>query len=144
MPVNWVLVADASRARIFESQVLGKGLREIEDHVNPTGRAHSRDLLADAGGHTYANAGARQGYSSQPRSDPVAHEVEVFAKRLAERLEKARLEGRYTRLYVIAPPRFLGLLREKRSKDVERLVEREVAKDVAQLDPAAIAAQIWG
>ena len=39
---------------------------------------------------------------------------------------------------------FLGLLREKRTKDVERLIEREIAKDVAQLDPAAIAAQIWG
>jgi protein required for attachment to host cells len=144
MPVNWVLVADACRARIFESQALGKGMREVEDHVNPTGRAHGRDLLAENGRHTYANAGARQGYSSQPRSDPVEHEVETFAKRLADRLEKARLEGRYGRLYVIAPPRFLGLLRDKRTKDVERLVEREVPKDVARLDPGAIVAQIWG
>lgn len=142
MPANWVVVADACRARIFETRALGRGLHEIEDFTNPAGRAHSSDLLTDASGGTYSNGGAR--HATTPHTDPVEHEVEMFAKRLADRLEKARCEGRFERLYVIAAPRFLGLLREKRSKEISRLVEREIAKDVAQLDTVAIAAQIWG
>src|SRR5882724_13483547 len=86
MATKWVIVADASRARIFETRALGRGLREIEDLVNPNGRARSSDLLSDAGGRTYSNTGARSG-KTQPRSDPVEHEVEVFAKRLADRIE---------------------------------------------------------
>jgi protein required for attachment to host cells len=144
MPAKWVVVADASRARIFETRALGRGLHEIEDMPNPVGRARSNDLLADAGGRSYASAGARQGHTTQPRTDPVEHEVEMFAKRLADRLERARCEGRFEQLYVIAAPRFLGLLRGKRSKEIERLIEREIAKDVAQLDTTAIASQLWG
>lgn len=144
MPANWVVVADACRARIFETRALGRGLHEIEDFANPAGRAHSGELLTDAGGRSYASAGARHGNSVQPRTDPVEHEVELFAKRLADRLEKARCEGLFEKLYVVAAPRFLGLLREKRSKEIDRMIEREIAKDMAQLDPAAIAAQIWG
>jgi protein required for attachment to host cells len=144
MPANWVVVADACRARIFETRALGRGLHEIEDLINPAGRAHGNELLSEAGGRPLGGAGARQGHTTVPRTDPVEHEVEMFAKRLAERLEKARCEGRFERLYIIAAPRFLGLLREKRSKEIGRLVEREIAKDVAQLDIAAIATQIWG
>ncbi len=144
MPAKWVVVADACRARIFETRALGRGLQEIEDMTNPLGRAHSCELLADAGGRTYASAGARQGHTTQPRTDPVEHEVEMFAKRLADRLEKARCDGRFEQLYVIAAPRFLGLLREKRGKEIERLVQREIAKDIAQLDPAAITTLLWG
>ncbi len=144
MPAKWVVVADACRARIFETRALGRGLQEIEDMTNPLGRAHSSELLADAGGRTYASAGARQGHTTQPRTDPVEHEVEMFAKRLADRLEKARCDGRFEQLYVIAAPRFLGLLREKRGKEIERLVQREIAKDIAQLDPAAITTLLWG
>jgi len=141
MSTKWVIVADASRARIFEARALGRGLREIEEIANPAGRAHSKDLLADAGGRTYGNASTRQG-SAQPRSDPVEHEVEVFAKRLADRIEQGRVERRFERLCFVAPPRFLGLLREKCCRETGKLVEFELAKDLSQLDAAAIDAHL--
>jgi len=141
MSTRWVVVADASRARIFETRALGRGLREIEDLDNPAGRAHSHDLLADAGGRTYANVGARQG-KTEPRSDPVEHEVELFAKRLADRIEQGRVERRFERLCLVAPPRFLGLLREKCCRETGKLVEFELAKDLSRLDAAAIDAHL--
>lgn len=137
MSTRWVVVADASRARIFETRALGRGLKEIEDLVNPNGRAHSNDLLADHGGRTYAHTGARAG-KSQPRSDPVEHEVEMFAKRLADRIEQGRVERRFDRLCFVAPPRFLGLLREKCCRETGKLIEFELAKDLSQLDAASI------
>jgi protein required for attachment to host cells len=141
MSTRWVIVADASRARIFETRALGRGLREIEDLANPNGRAHSSDLLSDAGGRTYSNNGARAG-KTQPRSDPVEHEVEVFAKRLADRIEQGRVERRFDALCFVAPPRFLGLLREKCCRETGKLVEFELAKDLSQLDAAAIDAHL--
>lgn len=137
MSTKWVVVADASRARIFETRALGRGLREIEDLANPAGRAHSNDLLADAGGRTYSNAGARPGHT-QARSDPVEHEVQMFAKRLADRIEQGRVERRFEGLCLVAPPRFLGLLRDKCCRETGKLVEFELAKDLSQLDAAAI------
>ena len=142
MATKWVIVADACRARIFETRALGRGLREVEDFVNPNGRAHSSDLLTDAGGRTYSHSGARGQGKTEPRSDPVEHEVEMFAKRLADRIEQGRVERRFERLCLVAPPRFLGLLREKCSRETGKLVEFELAKDLAQLDPAAIDAHL--
>jgi protein required for attachment to host cells len=141
MSTKWVVVADASRARIFEARTLGRGLREIEDFANPVGRAHSGDLIADSGGRTYASMGARQG-KTQPRSDPVEHEVELFAKRLADRIEQGRVERRFERVCFIAPPRFLGLLRDKCCREIGKVVEFELAKDLSQLDAAAIDAHL--
>jgi protein required for attachment to host cells len=141
MTTKWVIVADASRARIFEARALGRGLKEIADLANPAGRAHSHDLLADAGGRTYGHTGGRQG-KTEPRSDPVEHEVEVFAKRLADRIEQGRVERRFEKLCFVAPPRFLGLLREKCCRETGKLVEFELAKDLANLDAAAIDAHL--
>lgn len=137
MSTRWVIVADASRARIFETRALGRGLHELEDLANPAGRAHRSDLLADAGGRTYSSSGARSG-TSEPRSDPVEHEVEVFAKRLADRIEQGRVERRFERLVFVAPPRFLGLLRDKCCRETGKLVEFELAKDLSRLDAATI------
>jgi len=53
----------------------------------------------------------------------------LFAKRLADRIEQGRVERRFERLCFVAPPRFLGLLREKCSRETAKLVEFELAKD---------------
>jgi len=46
----WVVVADASRARIFEAAELPEPLREIEDLVQPEGRMPERALQSDRPG----------------------------------------------------------------------------------------------
>ena len=48
-----------------------------------------------------------------PRTDPKELEAERFAGQIVEALEQARREGLFGVLVVAAPPRFLGLLRER-------------------------------
>jgi protein required for attachment to host cells len=141
---TWVVVADASRARILEiPRRRRRELRELQDFVNPAARAHSRDLLADAHGRYYPKGGRGQpAHAAEPGTDPVGHEVELFAKRVADVLEKARIELRYGELCLIAPPQFLGLLRENLSKETLKLVRKEIPKDLSRLDAAEIRAYV--
>ena len=74
------------------------------------------------------------GDSSGQRVTPVEHETELFSKTLARYLDKARNEHRYDKLYLIAPPEFLGLMRENLSKEVRKLTAEEINKDLSWFD----------
>jgi protein required for attachment to host cells len=111
MPTTtWIVAADASRARVFEITEPGRRLREVETFDHPEGRANN----------------------GEPRSEaPVEHGNELFSKTLARYLEKARGQHRYDKLYLIAPPEFLGLMRENLSKEVRKLTAEEINKDLS-------------
>jgi protein required for attachment to host cells len=61
------------------------------------------------------------------------HEMVVFAKRLAGRLEEARNAGELDRLVLVAAPRFLGQLRTQLSNSVADLVALTIDKELTTL-----------
>lgn len=109
-------------------------LHEIEDLANPAGRANSRELETDGRGRFYGKGEREQGHTAEPSVNPVEHETELFSKRVGEFLDQARIEHRYDKLCLIAYPKFLGLMRQNLSKEVQKLVEDEVPKDISGLD----------
>jgi protein required for attachment to host cells len=141
MATTWILSADASRARIL--QVTGRDrLDEVESFDNPAGRMHDRDLLADSharfdghGGDGRPAGGASGGPGSD-REEMSASELEAakFCKEIGRYLDHARTAHRYDRLFLIAPPRFLGMMRKEIGKEVEKLVEEELDKDLSWFD----------
>jgi protein required for attachment to host cells len=133
MAKKWIVVADSSRARVFEVANREKHLREIEDMVNPDGRANNRELESDAAGRYYGRGERMQGHSAGTTINAVEHEVEWFAKRVSEYLDKARTENRYDALCVVAAPKFLGLLRENFTKETRNKVTEELSKDISRL-----------
>lgn len=141
MQITWIVVADASRARMIERR--GGTTTEIAAFLNPEGRAHARDIGSDANGRLPkggSNSGA--GHAAGPDTDPVEHAVGMFAKRVARSLDEARVQGRYQSLCLVAPPKMLGLLRAELSTEVSRRVTQEVAKDLTALDVPAILARL--
>lgn len=48
MTITWILIADSSRARIFEKKESEKHLREVDDFVNAAGRSEDNELQTDA------------------------------------------------------------------------------------------------
>lgn len=141
MANTWIVAADSSRARIL--QVAGQErLVEIEDMLNPAARLDNRDLTSDAhprfsghGGDARAGAGRTGGPGSDRQEMGAAeHATELFAKRLGDYLDKARTQHRYDELLVLAPPKFLGMLRKKLGREVEKLVADEVPKDLSWFD----------
>ena len=117
-------------------------LVEIQDFVNPKGRMEDRELITDAqprfSGHGgVGKSGARP--TSGPGSDrqessAVEHETELFAKQIDRYLDQARVKGRFGKLYLVAPPKFLGLLRQNLGKETAKHVVEEIDKDLSWLD----------
>lgn len=134
MPNTWIVVADSSRARVFEVLDRNETLREIDDLINPAGRESDRDLRTDGLGRYYPRGEQTQGHTAAPNTDPAQHEVQLFAKTVGHYLEQARVEHRYDRLCLIAAPKFLGLLRQNLSKSARHLVFEELDKDISWLD----------
>lgn len=139
MPTTtWIVAADRSRARIFEITDAERRLREIEELSHPRGRARNGELISDADGRFSARFAGPGGDSGGQRVTPVEHEAERFSKTLARHLDKARNRRRYDKLYLIAPPEFLGLMREHLCKEVRKLTAEEINKDLSWFDARAI------
>lgn len=138
MQTTWILAADSSRARIFELHGAQDHLREIEDFVNPEGRASDTEINTDNLGRFATKGHGVQAHTGEPNVGPVEHETALFSKRVSDFLDQARIAHRYDKLCLIAFPKFLGLMRQNLSKEVQKLVEDEVPKDISGLNEREI------
>jgi protein required for attachment to host cells len=124
MANTWIVAADASRARVL--QVAGpQRLVEVDNLLNPDGRLEDREINTDARGRFSG------GHTGEDDVGAVEHRTELFAKRLGDYLDKARTEHRYDELVLVAPPKFLGMMRKSLGREVEKLVADEVPKDLS-------------
>lgn len=153
MQTTWVIAADSNRARIFEMSPGGGKLLEIEDMFNPEGRQSLGEQVSDAEGNFAQGGpmrgegstgagiagaglgGARgQGSTGEPQETWREHDINMFSKQLVRYLDKARNEHRFDKLRVIAAPKFLGLIRQNMNKEVQKMVEEEIPKEITGLD----------
>ncbi len=136
----WVLTADASRARVFEARTPKAPLVELSDFVEPEARAKGHDVVADRPGMIVGGKSKRHSLEDPtPVQEAAARE---FARLLAERLDKARVEGRFDRLAIAAAPKFLGMLREAMPEPLRDKVDEEVDKDLVELDAGELRERI--
>jgi protein required for attachment to host cells len=140
MTVTWVVVADSSRARIFAKN--GRDpLTEEAGFIHPESRLHEQELTSDLPGSDGATRGGQR-HGKGPRVSPKRHEAITFSKQVADHLESARTDGRFQRLWVVAPPAFLGLLRDHFSAALGGLIRGELNKNLVQLPPDRLRHQL--
>ncbi len=134
---TWILVANAAKARIFQSD--GRGLVEISDAIHTASAAHGHDLLADSAGRRGqgpAGRGDRPGLGSdEPRQ---REEAERFARQLSALLKSGLDDHAYEGLVLVAPPHFLGLLKKHLGHTVARRVDATLDRDLVQHEAADI------
>ncbi len=133
MSVTWILVADSSRAKLFNADKALAPLQEIASFSHPESRAKTQDLISDRQGRSSNNS-----RSLDHDVEPKRQEAIYFAKQLSEHLKSGRIRGLFHKLYIAAAPSFLGLLREKMDSHTAQLVAGEINKDLTQLDSATI------
>jgi protein required for attachment to host cells len=124
---EWVLVANAARARCFERDPGNGALRELEGFVHPASRLKGQDLGSDRGGLAYKGAASTQ-YS--PPTDLHEKEHAQFARELVRYLEQAALDHRFGRLALVASNPFLGELRSQLGAASQRVLAASVASDL--------------
>ena len=135
MMTTWVLVADNSRARFFAADKATSPLKEVRDLTYPEARLHEGDLVTDKGGRD-RSMGSAHGLSIEASHKQDG--AERFALMVCGELESARNSGTFNKLYVVAAPAFLGMLRKHQSPALKQLVAGEVDKNLATHDPAVI------
>ena len=133
----WLIVADAGRAALYTADDPTGPLTEQRDFIGAGTRLRDQDLVTDRPGRTFDSGGEGR-HALEPRTAPGEVETQRFAKWLAGTLHQARIEGRYERLGLVAPPAFLGLLRQYLPVDTARQVVLEVNKDLTRYDTAQV------
>lgn len=124
---TWVVAANGSNAKIFRVGKFPK-LEVLEELDHPESRLRNQDLVTAAQGRSFESIGtARSAY--QPSIDPHHQELEKFARLIGEYLTKAKRDRSFSRLYIMANPSFLGLLRPHLN-GVQESIVAEIGKDV--------------
>jgi len=104
MATTWIVAADSSRARIL--QVAGRQrLDEVESLLNPEGRMNDRELTTDAHPRFRGTGGPGSDRQEMPAAE---HAVELFAKRVGDYLDKARVAHRFDELVLDEVPKDLS------------------------------------
>jgi protein required for attachment to host cells len=132
MQATWILVADRARARLFCLDADDAAFTELEDFVNPDGRKSGRELDRDRPPRTVESMG-NASHVIQPHTSTEDKIAERFAGELGQVLEHGRLERRYERLVLAAPPRFLGTLQQALGRQASACVVAQVDKDLTTL-----------
>lgn len=141
MGTTWVLVAESSRAKIFEATGPRGALVELESLSHSAARQHEQDITSDLPGRSFDSLGGQRHRMDAPTS-PKRHEAETFSRELAKRLDAAFSAGEFARLVLVAPPAFLGLLREHLSTALAEQIVAEVAKNLVLREAADIRAHL--
>jgi protein required for attachment to host cells len=136
-----VLIADAARARLFATRRQAPWqLLQAFDH--PAGAARGIDLVSDRPGRVQQSIADGRRSAADPKTSPHEVEMEVFARGLADALDTA-VAARHPRAVVlVAPPRFLGRLREAISTPVRALVGASLDQDLTGLPEHELPARL--
>ncbi len=135
----WVVAADAGRARFFSAEKPSSRLNEIEAFSNPQARLHEGDLVTDRGGRGVSGAAVHSYGSGHEAKQESANR---FAAEVCRHLEKGRNRHAFGKLYVMAAPQFLGLLRKHQSDGLRGLISNEIASDLTTQSPERIRASL--
>lgn len=136
----WVLIADASRARIVE-HVAGGDAWQTVDSIHPEPPARSAELGRDYPGRSFESAGEAR-HAIEPKHDPAKLQRRGFVDDLARHLDRACLDRRFDHLALVAPSRMLGELRAALSDQTRAMVRVERAKDLTKIPDAEIASHL--
>jgi protein required for attachment to host cells len=125
----WILVANQAEAQIYSADRIPGDLVLVAKLAHAEGMAHARDLKSDAPGRVHDRIGQAR-HAMEPDTGVKEEERRRFVKELVERLKTAHFQGKFDQLVLLAAPAVLGVIRKTLNGGLERLVVKEIPKDV--------------
>jgi protein required for attachment to host cells len=142
---TWVLIADAARARVFETRGKGTGLAVVPDMSLDADLAPSHELGTDRPGRSFDSVGSGRHAMESP-SDLHREQKRQFARRIADALDQRLATKAFDRLVLVAPPVTMGDLRAVLSDKTRAAVTAEAVADLTNTPvselPAHLAAHV--
>jgi protein required for attachment to host cells len=142
MSTTWILVANASSAKLFINHGPKKGLNKIKEFDHAASRSKAADLVSDRPGHNQGHGNGRGAYN--PPTTPKQHEADQFALELARELDQGRTGNQYQRLILVAAPPFMGLLNKHLNGHIGHLVTDRLEKDYTKATDRELAGHLEG
>ena len=133
--LDWVVVANAARARIFERDEENQALREIADRVHTPSRQKAAELASDRPGHVMKSDTST---AFAPHTDPREREHQRFAHEVAQLLEDAALSNRMPGLVLLASNPFLGELKAALGDAAQRVLKHSAPVDLTSYQHAEL------
>ncbi len=134
---TWILIADGSRATVFESFGPRSQLTPVAGMSFVKELPPNRELESDRPGRSQESANPTR-HAIESRVDPHRELKRQLAREVAQRLGEAARNGKFERLAVVAAPEMLGELREAFSDGLKSLVTAELAKDLVKTPMAEL------
>lgn len=138
MSVTWIMVANASQAKLFANHGPKKGLQFIKELLHPESREKTSDLVSDRSG---SHAGTGHGAFVQA-TDPKHHEAERFAQEVSRELDDGRVNKAYDRLILVASAPFVGLVNSRLPESVRSKLSEIIDKDYTRLPTKELAGHL--
>lgn len=141
MTNTWILVADSTRARLFEQGPADKTFGEVACFTNPDGHAPGRRAAEDRLPRVNESVG-RVRHAIEPRTSLRDKSTDHFAHTLAEALAHGHNDHLYDRLVLVAPAHFLGVLRGNLGKLVAGCIVGEIGRNLTTRPVAELHASL--
>ncbi|WP_424813662.1 host attachment protein [Roseococcus sp. YIM B11640] len=124
----WVLVCDGAKALMLrnEGDAITPSLRRVDVFEEPA--PPTRELGTDRPGRVHASNGTAR--SATEETDLHDQAEADFLGRTAAALDRLVRQEGVKHLILAAPPRALGVLREKLSPHVRQILQGEINKDL--------------
>ncbi len=128
MSKTWVVVAESSRAKIFEVEKNDshRTLKEINGFTHSVSRNHKQQLSGSQ------QKESRESLLTSTLDTHKDHERVEFARSLGQHLNSARNKGEFSKLILMSPPRFLGDLRKNLGSETNKHVVSEIDKNLVR------------
>ena len=137
MKRQWILLANASHARLLSRDSATDPLVPLATLEHPKSRLKASQLADDRPGHE-ATDNSSGGNRYEPRSDVRRKEHQRFAREIAQRLDAGLASGQFSVLWIFASSPFLGELKAQLSDAVNKRVHLALDSDLTALGLAEI------
>ncbi|MDY6944657.1 MAG: host attachment protein [Pseudomonadota bacterium] len=139
-----IVVADERQASFFDAVTPKSPMIERGSLHNERGGKRDIDLETDrpgsrsGGTNAVGQGGSGHHHGVTGEKSTVQHELTLFAKEVARRIETDRARNEFDRLVLVAGPKMLGLLRQSLSSPTQSLLAGEISKDILRQGPEVI------
>ncbi len=99
-------------------------------------------LVADSASAGFQKSGTQGYHSFAGDKDSHKHEEEKFAKSLGDILQSEYHGRKFDELIIVAPPRFLGDIRQSLSKDCMSVLAKTINKNLVKQTETEVIAQL--
>jgi protein required for attachment to host cells len=140
---NWLLVANAARARILEEAEPGSYVH-VADLVHPQSRQKGSELASDRQGHVKGSGPGPGGTAYGPRTDPRERERDQFAQQVAKQLSDGVAAGQCAGMILVASNPFLGDVKSHLSAQAHKALLRTVPSDLTAVADGDLAQRLFG